>query len=229
MAAQEEEAAHGNMDHHLPEVKPPCLTCRALRSPAFSFKGLAKYRPLGREEAPGARIEDHSRTVAILHVGRMDDDVQQEAERVDEKASSWELAVPLTSTRDVESPVHRRCQTSQPKEEANDKREKHQCAQSCQSNIHGAPPPNYDVLWPRVSHRPLSIRHYTVSDRGERRPAAPPIISSTSSMRPRNRWKQGAGTTALSQQVDEEERAEAEEEIDWRRPPHETAEAGHGA
>jgi hypothetical protein len=28
-------------------VKPPYLTCRALRSPAFSFKGLATDRPLG--------------------------------------------------------------------------------------------------------------------------------------------------------------------------------------
>jgi hypothetical protein len=38
-------------------------------------------------------------------------------------ASSGELAVPLTSTRDVESPLHRRCPASQPKEEANEKRE----------------------------------------------------------------------------------------------------------
>jgi hypothetical protein len=36
------------------------------------------------EQAARAPIEDPSRPVAILHIGRMDDDVQQEAERVDE-------------------------------------------------------------------------------------------------------------------------------------------------
>jgi hypothetical protein len=34
-----------------------------------------------RRRAP---IEDEPRTIAILHIGRMDDDVQQEAERIDE-------------------------------------------------------------------------------------------------------------------------------------------------
>jgi hypothetical protein len=37
-----------------------------------------------REEAARMAIENEPRAVAILHVGRMDDDVQQEAERVDE-------------------------------------------------------------------------------------------------------------------------------------------------
>ena len=37
-----------------------------------------------REEAARAPIEDERRTIAILHVGRVNDDVQQEAERVDE-------------------------------------------------------------------------------------------------------------------------------------------------
>lgn len=36
------------------------------------------------EEAARAPIEDEPRPVAILHVGRMDDDVQEEAERVDQ-------------------------------------------------------------------------------------------------------------------------------------------------
>jgi hypothetical protein len=36
------------------------------------------------EQAPGALIEHQSRTVAILHVGGMDDDIQKQAERVDE-------------------------------------------------------------------------------------------------------------------------------------------------
>ena len=36
------------------------------------------------EEAACTAIEDERRTVAILHLGRMDDDVQQEAEGIDE-------------------------------------------------------------------------------------------------------------------------------------------------
>jgi len=36
------------------------------------------------KQAPGAPIEHQSRTVAILHVGGMDNDIQEQAERVDE-------------------------------------------------------------------------------------------------------------------------------------------------
>lgn len=36
------------------------------------------------EEAARAPVEDEPRAIAVLHVGRMDDDVQQETERVDE-------------------------------------------------------------------------------------------------------------------------------------------------
>jgi len=36
------------------------------------------------EEAARAPIKDESRAIAVLHIGRMDDHVQQEAERVDE-------------------------------------------------------------------------------------------------------------------------------------------------
>jgi len=36
------------------------------------------------EQTAGAPIESERCTIAILHIGRMDDDVQQEAERVDE-------------------------------------------------------------------------------------------------------------------------------------------------
>ena len=36
------------------------------------------------KEAAGAPVENERRAIAILNVGRMDDDVQQEAERVDE-------------------------------------------------------------------------------------------------------------------------------------------------
>ncbi len=37
-----------------------------------------------REQAPRAPVENEQGTIAILHVGRMNDDVQQETERVDE-------------------------------------------------------------------------------------------------------------------------------------------------
>ena len=37
-----------------------------------------------REQAPRAPVEDERRNIATLHVGRMNDDVQQDAERVDE-------------------------------------------------------------------------------------------------------------------------------------------------
>jgi hypothetical protein len=46
-----------------------------------------------REHAPGATIENQSRTVPVLHVGRMNDDIQEETERIDED-------VPL-ATRDL--------------------------------------------------------------------------------------------------------------------------------
>ena len=36
------------------------------------------------KQAPGAPIEHQSRTVAILHVGGVDNDIQEQAERVDE-------------------------------------------------------------------------------------------------------------------------------------------------
>jgi len=36
------------------------------------------------EEAAGASIDNQSRPVAVLNVGGMDDDVQQEAERIDQ-------------------------------------------------------------------------------------------------------------------------------------------------
>lgn len=37
-----------------------------------------------REEAPRARVEDQSCAVSVLHIGRVDGDVQQQTERVDE-------------------------------------------------------------------------------------------------------------------------------------------------
>ena len=37
-----------------------------------------------REKAAGAPIENEQRPIAILHIGGMDGDVQQEAERIDE-------------------------------------------------------------------------------------------------------------------------------------------------
>ena len=35
------------------------------------------------KQAPGAPIEHQSRSVSVLHVGGMDDDIQEQAERVD--------------------------------------------------------------------------------------------------------------------------------------------------
>jgi hypothetical protein len=54
------------------------------RGPCSLIAGIGKNALDKGKEAPGAPIEDERRAVAILHVGRMDDDVQQEAERVDE-------------------------------------------------------------------------------------------------------------------------------------------------
>ena len=42
------------------------------------------YKLDEREEAACAPIEDEQSAVAILHGGRVDDDVQQQAERVDQ-------------------------------------------------------------------------------------------------------------------------------------------------
>lgn len=36
-----------------------------------------------REHAPGATIENQGRAVAVLHVGRMNDDIQEQTERID--------------------------------------------------------------------------------------------------------------------------------------------------
>jgi hypothetical protein len=49
--------------------------------------GIGKDALDKREEASRAVIEDEPHTNAILHVGRMDDDIQQEAERVDENVA----------------------------------------------------------------------------------------------------------------------------------------------
>ena len=55
-----------------------CGQCRSL------VAGIGEDALDEGEAAARAPIEDESRAVAILHIGRMDDDVQQEAERVDE-------------------------------------------------------------------------------------------------------------------------------------------------
>ena len=55
-----------------------CGQCRSL------VAGIGEDALDEGEEAARAPVEDESRTVAILYIGRMDDDVQQEAERVDE-------------------------------------------------------------------------------------------------------------------------------------------------
>lgn len=66
-----------------------------LDDPASRFgSGMCHARPLitgigedpfdEREEAAGASIEDQSRAIAVLNVGGMHGDAQQEAERIDE-------------------------------------------------------------------------------------------------------------------------------------------------
>lgn len=55
-----------------------CGQCRSL------VAGIGEDALDEGEEAARAPVEDEPRAIAILHVGRMDDDVQQEAERVDE-------------------------------------------------------------------------------------------------------------------------------------------------
>ena len=52
--------------------------------PGALISGIGEDALDEREEAPRACIEDQSRAVAILQIGWMDDDVQQEAERVDQ-------------------------------------------------------------------------------------------------------------------------------------------------
>ena len=46
--------------------------------------GIGKDALNEGEQAAGASIEDQPRPVAVLNVGGMDDDVQQEAERIDQ-------------------------------------------------------------------------------------------------------------------------------------------------
>ena len=48
---------------------------------------IGEYALNEGEQAPGALIEHQSRSVAILHVGGMDDDIQEQAERVDKNMS----------------------------------------------------------------------------------------------------------------------------------------------
>ena len=55
-----------------------CGQCRSL------VAGIGEDALDEGEAAARAPVEDEPRAVAILHIGRMDDDVQQEAERVDE-------------------------------------------------------------------------------------------------------------------------------------------------
>ena len=58
-----------------------CDGCGHGRSPVA---GIGEDALDEGEEATRAPIEDKPRPVAILHIGRVDDDVQEEAERVDE-------------------------------------------------------------------------------------------------------------------------------------------------
>ena len=69
----------------LDDLQPPSAALgdggRRLRS---LVAGIGEDALDEREEAARASVENEPRAVAVLHVGRMDDDIQQEAERVDE-------------------------------------------------------------------------------------------------------------------------------------------------
>ena len=71
-------AALDDLEHPATGLRSRPCSLRALIS------GIGEDARDEGEETPRALIEDQSRAVAILHGSRMDDDVQQEAERVDE-------------------------------------------------------------------------------------------------------------------------------------------------
>jgi hypothetical protein len=58
-----------------------CQRCRQLRS---LIVGIGEDAFDEGKAAARATVEDQQRAIAILQIGRVDDDVQQEAERVDE-------------------------------------------------------------------------------------------------------------------------------------------------
>ena len=63
-----------------PTAGPGC----GLRGAGSLIAGIGEDALDEGEEAAGASIENQSRPVAVLNVGGMDDDVQQEAERIDQ-------------------------------------------------------------------------------------------------------------------------------------------------
>jgi hypothetical protein len=67
-------------DLEYPTAGPGC----GLRGAGSLIAGIGEDALDEGEEAAGASIENQSRPVAVLNVGGMDDDVQQEAERIDQ-------------------------------------------------------------------------------------------------------------------------------------------------
>ena len=63
-----------------PTAGPGC----GLRGAGSLIAGIGEDALDEGEEAAGAPIENQSRPVAVLNVGGMDDDVQQETERIDQ-------------------------------------------------------------------------------------------------------------------------------------------------
>ena len=63
-----------------PTAGPGC----GLRGAGSLIAGIGEDALDEGEEAAGASIENQSRPVAVLNVGGMDDDVQQQAERIDQ-------------------------------------------------------------------------------------------------------------------------------------------------
>ena len=64
--------------------RPGAGVCDRRGDPPSLIAGIGEDALDEGEEAARALVEDKPRAVAILHIGRMDDDVQQEAERVNE-------------------------------------------------------------------------------------------------------------------------------------------------
>jgi hypothetical protein len=64
--------------------RPRAGVCDRGGDPPSPLAGIGEDALDEGEEAARALVEDKARAVAIVHIGRMDDDFQQEAERVNE-------------------------------------------------------------------------------------------------------------------------------------------------